>query len=68
LRAGDSISLLVKSGEIPANLHLRGHIAYVTSNGYAGIRFETVHAETQSVILDYVKKFNSDMDETANAA
>jgi hypothetical protein len=60
LRAGDSISVIVKSGEIPAPLHLRGEIAYVTSNGYAGIRFETVHPEAQSLIVEYVKKFNAD--------
>lgn len=68
LRAGDTISLLIKSGEIPANLHLRGEIAYVTSNGYAGIRFDKVHAETQSMILDYVKRFNADSTATGQAA
>ena len=60
LRAGDSISVVVKSGEIPTNLHLRGEIAYVTSNGYAGIRFEKIMPEMHSMIVDYVKKFNSD--------
>lgn len=60
LRAGDSISVVVKSGEIPSTLHLRGEIAYVTSNGYAGIRFDKVLPEAHSLIVDYVKKFNSD--------
>lgn len=60
LRCGDSISVVVKSGEISSSLHLRGEIAYVTSNGYAGIRFEKVIPEMHSIILDYVKRFNSD--------
>lgn len=68
LRAGDAVSLLVKSPEIPGNMHLRGEIAYVTANGYCGIRFAQVHSETQSMILTYVKKFNSDASGSAAAA
>jgi hypothetical protein len=68
LRCGDSISMIVKSAEIPSSLSLRGEIAYVTANGYAGIRFETVHAEAHSLIVDYVKRFNADEEKTAGAA
>lgn len=68
LRVGDVLSLLVKSNEIPGNLHLRGEVAYIAANGYAGIRFERVHPETQSMILDYVKRFNSDLVGGAKAA
>ena len=60
LRVGDSVSLLIKSNEFPNNIHVRGQIAYVTAQGYAGIRFEVVNSETQGLILDYVKRFNSD--------
>jgi hypothetical protein len=60
LRAGDTISVVVKSGEIAEQLQLRGEIAYVTSNGYAGIRFEKVLPDTHSIILEYVERFNSD--------
>ncbi len=60
LRAGDSISIQVKSGEIPSVIQVRGEIAYVTSNGYAGIRFGSVPAEMNSLIIDYVKRFVSD--------
>jgi hypothetical protein len=58
LRHGDSISLLVKSGDIPGNMHLRGQVAYVTKAGYVGVRFDQVHPETQSLIFDYVKRFH----------
>jgi hypothetical protein len=68
LRAGDSISLVVKSGEMPLSLQMRGEIAYVTSNGYAGIRFEKVVPEMQSMIVDYVKKFNSGETDLAQVA
>jgi hypothetical protein len=68
LRSGDVVSLLVKSPEIPGNMHLRGQVAYVTGNGYCGIRSEQVHSEMQSMILDYVKKFNGDSASGAQAA
>lgn len=68
LRAGDSISVAIKSAEIPVTLHLRGEIAYVTSNGYAGVRFEKVAAETHAMILEYVKQFNSDETSSEQAA
>jgi len=60
LRTGDSVSLLIKSPEIPGNMHLRGEVAYVTANGYCGIRFGQVHSEVETLILDYVKKFSAD--------
>lgn len=68
LRKDDELSLLVKSNEFPGPLHLRGVVAYVTSNGYAGIRFHKIPAETQSLIFDYVKRFHKDLAQTTNAA
>lgn len=59
LRVGDQLSLLVKSGEFPSSLHLRGIVAYVQATGYVGICFEAASAESQSLILDYVKRFNA---------
>ena len=57
LRRGDDVALLLKSGDLPTNVHLRGEIVYVTSAGYVGIRFQRVSAEAQGIILDYVKRF-----------
>lgn len=68
LRAGDSISMVVKSAEMPSTLTLRGEIAYVTANGYAGIRFEKVQPDSHSMIVDYVKRFNSDDGAASQAA
>lgn len=68
LRKGDELSLLIKSSEFRGPLHLRGIVAYVTSNGYAGIRFHKVSAEMQSVIFDYVKRFHDDLNPASDAA
>jgi hypothetical protein len=68
LRAGDSISLVVKSAEISSSLTIRGEIAYVTANGYAGIRFEKVQPDAHALIIDYVKRFNSEITASGQAA
>ncbi len=68
LRIGDTLSLLIKSADIQGNVHVRGEVAYVTSNGYVGVRFERVHPETQSLIYDYVKRFNTSSESDSEAA
>ena len=68
LRKEDQLSLLLKSGEFPSGLHVRGTVAYVTANGYVGIRFHKLHAETHSVIADYVKRFNGEASDSTTAA
>jgi hypothetical protein len=68
LQKEDQLSLLVKSSEFQGGLHVRGTVAYVTSNGYVGIRFHKVSAETHAMIFDYVKRFNGDQRVNAEAA
>jgi hypothetical protein len=60
LRRGDEVSLILKSTSFPMPLRLQGTIAYLTREGYVGIRFSTVHPEAQSIIMDYVKRFIHD--------
>ena len=57
LRKGDECQLLVKSLEFPAGLHLQGHVVYVMSTGYAGIKFVRPNSEAQSLIHDYIRRF-----------
>jgi len=57
LRRGDEISLLIRSGDLPSNIHARGEVVYVTDAGYAGVRFTLINSENQSLIHDYVKRF-----------
>ena len=65
LRKEDQLSILVKCKEFPAGLHLRGTVAYVTANGYIGVRFHKIAAETHAMIFDYVKRFNNDAEAQA---
>lgn len=54
----DRILLVIKSPDLPGSIHLSGEVAYVNTQGYAGVRFETVPAEIQTLLYDYVKRFN----------
>lgn len=60
LHRGDEVSVLIKSANLPGSMHLRGEVAYVQANGYVGIRFIKAQPEAQSIILDYVKRFNQE--------
>jgi hypothetical protein len=59
LRKGDQVSMLIKSPDLPGNLHLRGIVTYVNSRNFAGIRFERVHPETAVIIQEYVRRFSN---------
>ncbi len=68
LRRGDEVAMLVKSTELASHLHVRGTVIYVTEAGYAGIRFTTANSETQSLIFDYVKRFNMTIEDNQSVA
>jgi len=57
LRRGDEVALLIRTSDIPGNIHLRGEVVYVTDLGHAGIRFSKVHPETHALLHDYIKRF-----------
>lgn len=62
---GEQLQLIIKSDEFPHPIRVNGTVAYVTSNGYAGIKFNDVHPEALSFIVDYVKRFNVPLRATA---
>jgi hypothetical protein len=68
LRRGDQVMAVIKSAGLPANLHLHGEVSYIMDRGYAGMRFTNVHPETLSIILDYVKRFNTEAGSKSDAA
>ena len=68
IRRGDQLALLIKSPDLPGNVHVRGEVVYVTDTGYAGVRFMKVHPETHSIIHDYVKRFVLDANKESAAS
>jgi hypothetical protein len=57
LNYGDEVQLVIKSAEFPNPIRMQALVMYVTSSGYAGLKFHQVHSETHALIFDYVKKF-----------
>ncbi len=62
---GEQVQLLIRSSEFPHALRFTGSVAYVTSQGYAGVKFDELHPETASFVVDYVKRFNIPLKATA---
>ncbi len=57
LRSGERVSLHLRCLGLPTDVHLHGTVVYVSDSNYAGIRFDTVPAETQSYIVGYINNF-----------
>lgn len=57
LTRGDEVQIVIKSPEFTNPIRVLAEVVYVTSQGHAGLRFQHLHSETQSIIFDYVKKF-----------
>ncbi len=62
LRRGDRISLVVKSSELAAPLHVNAEVLYVTSKNFVGVKFLHLQAEMLSFIMDYVRRFSQSTD------
>lgn len=58
LTKGDTVQLVLKSPEFTNPIRMQATAVYVTPQGYAGLKFTSVHPETQSLLFDYVKRFN----------
>ncbi len=58
LTKGDTVQLVLRSAEFPNPIRMQATTVYVTPQGYAGLKFTSVHPETQSLLFDYVKRFS----------
>jgi hypothetical protein len=59
LSTGDHISLTLKSPLLVMPIHSQGKIVYTSEQGFNGLQFNLLTAETESMISDYVKKFQT---------
>jgi len=58
LTKGDEVHVVLKSSEFSTPLRMKAVAVYVTPQGYAGLKFTSIHSEIQSLIYDYVKRFS----------
>ena len=66
IRKGDRVQVLMKCQDLAPHLHIQAEAIYVMPNGYAGLKFMTLHPEAQSLIHDYIRRFTAS-DETTRA-
>jgi hypothetical protein len=57
VKIGEKLKTILKSPNLAAPIHSTCEVVYVGPDGYAGLKFVTVQAEAEAVILEYVKKF-----------
>ncbi len=54
---GTHISMRIESEDINAPITVSGTVVYNTADGFIGIRFGEMQAESTGVIIDYMKRF-----------
>ncbi len=56
---GEELQIMIKSDEFSAPIRARVIVIYVSSNGNAGLKFQQLQPESQSIIYDYIRKFTT---------
>lgn len=62
---GTVVSIRVESEDLQNSINVNGTVVYNTDKGFIGIRFGDLPAESVSVIIEYLKRFQ-DKDEAAD--
>lgn len=56
-RIGEKFKVIIKSPNLYTPIHATGEVVYVSSDAYVGLKFLSIHSESKSAIIEYVKKF-----------
>jgi hypothetical protein len=71
---GTEVDVRVESPSLTVPIHAEGRIVYHTRDGITGLEFGAMNAESESLIIEYVNRFNSNnsgsssQDPTSNVA
>ncbi len=57
MKIGERFKILLKSPNLYNPIHATAEVVYIGGDGYAGLKFLSLHAESKSAIIEYVKKF-----------
>ena len=60
LQIGDVVKLHVSSPVLSGVLRTRAKVLYISDNGFAGFQFLQLNTEASSIIMDYVRMFNTE--------
>lgn len=53
-----NVTMKVESPDLTGPLNVSGTVMYMLKSGYIGIKFSNTSAESQTIIMDYLKKFD----------
>jgi hypothetical protein len=57
VKIGEKFKTILKSPNLYTPIHSTAEVVYVGQDGYAGLKFISLHPESKSAIIEYVKKF-----------
>jgi hypothetical protein len=57
VKIGEKFKTILKSPNLYTPIHSTAEVVYVGTDGYAGMRFVSLHPESKSAIIEYVRKF-----------
>ncbi|MGE3974886.1 MAG: GYF domain-containing protein [Bdellovibrionales bacterium] len=58
LPIGHIVKFTLKSPVFPAPIRSHAEVLYTKPDGFSGLKFDQLHVESQSLIMDYIKKFS----------
>ncbi len=57
MKIGEKFKTVLKSPNLYGPIHSTVEVVYIGSDSYAGMKFTSIHPESKSAIIEYVKKF-----------
>jgi hypothetical protein len=57
ITSGTSMKGIIKSPNLPGDVHFSADVVYIGKDGYVGMKFTSISPESQSQIIEYVNKF-----------
>lgn len=64
LKIGDKMKITIKSQQLFTTVHASAEVLYVSTGSYVGCKFVGLASESKNAIVEYVKKFTSDNNQT----
>lgn len=66
LTPGETLSVHIHSPLLVTPVRGTAKVMYIEDSGYAGLQFQTIHIESKTTLMDYVKQFRTDNVSTTN--
>lgn len=68
LSVNSTVNIKVESTDLSAPLNLSGTVLYMLKSGFIGVKFANANAESQTIIMDYLRKFEGKTEPSEGSA